>query len=148
MKRDVERFIELLPDWEELSEDLDAIVLAPGDEDRQGWHYPGVVAVCAWERDLSIRLGAGFVKEHEEILNRLDVPIDERRHGAHLVRFTEGMVRAFQLMHVLLHELGHHHDRITTRSRRIASRGEGYAERYANRYADSLWEAYADEFGW
>src|SRR5947207_13763624 len=30
-KSDVERFIALLPDWDELSDGLDAIVLLPGD---------------------------------------------------------------------------------------------------------------------
>jgi hypothetical protein len=50
-------------------------------------------------------------------------------------------------MHVLLHELGHHHDRMTTRSRNEAARGESYAETYANRYADRIWEAYEAEFG-
>jgi len=47
----------------------------------------------------------------------------------------------------LLHELGHHHDRMTTKSKRTASRGEGYAERYALAYADRIWESYLNEFG-
>src|SRR4051794_35379689 len=48
MKRDVERFIELLPDWRELSVGLRAILLAPSNGRSMGWHRPGVVAVCAW----------------------------------------------------------------------------------------------------
>lgn len=63
-------------------------------------------------------------------------------------RAMKRTVRAFQLMHVLLHELGHHHDRISTRSKVRSSRGEGYAESYAVRYSNCLWEAYASEFGW
>jgi hypothetical protein len=51
-------------------------------------------------------------------------------------------------MHVLLHELGHHHDRITTRSQRDAARGESYAEAYAMRYVEALWHRYFSEFGW
>jgi hypothetical protein len=52
LKRDVRRFIGLLPDWEELSRGLSAILLAPGDRRCYGWHRPGIVAVCAWGRDL------------------------------------------------------------------------------------------------
>ncbi len=51
-------------------------------------------------------------------------------------------------MDVFLHELGHHHDRMTTRSRSQAARGERYAETYANRYAERIWDAYQAEFGW
>lgn len=40
---DVERFIELLPDWEELSRGLDAVVLAPGSHYSYGYHRSGVV---------------------------------------------------------------------------------------------------------
>ena len=51
-------------------------------------------------------------------------------------------------MHVFLHELGHHHDRITTRSMQTPSRGEGYAEEYAHRYGEQMWQKYFDVFGW
>jgi hypothetical protein len=51
-------------------------------------------------------------------------------------------------MHILLHELGHHHDRMTTRSQRYCGRGESYAEQYALRFADQLWDAYFKAFGW
>ena len=51
-------------------------------------------------------------------------------------------------MHILLHELGHHHDRMTTTSQIRSARGERFAETYALRYADSLWDAYFREFNW
>ena len=51
-------------------------------------------------------------------------------------------------MHILLHELGHHHDRITTRSKVRASRGDSYAEQYALRYADRIWDEYFRVFDW
>lgn len=53
-----------------------------------------------------------------------------------------------QLRHILLHELGHHHDRMTTRSQFESSRGENYAEQYALRYADGIWDEYFRLFGW
>ena len=146
-KLDVSRFIELLPDWDELSRGLDAIVLAPGDE-CMGWYADGVVALCAWPREIVGEYDADFVAEHRPILDRLAVSCEKRRKNSRFVHWTEGTARGFQLMHILLHELGHHHDLITTASQREASRGEGYAEAYATRNAEELWEKYFAVFGW
>jgi hypothetical protein len=140
------RMIELLPDWEEAALGLNAIVLDEGGG-AMGWHEPTVIAVCAWERELwwSDAYPA-FVDEHREHLDFLEV--ERERVGDRLeVRWTEGQARAFQLLHILPHELGHHHDRMTTRSRRGTARGEPYAEAYANRAFETLWPAYAREFG-
>jgi hypothetical protein len=63
------------------------------------------------------------------------------------LEWTESQARACQLLHVLLHELGHHHDRMTNRSKTRAARGEPYAERYALRYEAGIWDAYLQEFG-
>jgi hypothetical protein len=50
------------------------------------------------------------------------------------------------VMHVLPHQLGHHHDRMTTPTQRYAARGEPYAEEYANRVLDDVWPAYISGF--
>lgn len=147
-KEDVERFLRMLPDWGELSKGLNAVVLAPGDPDCLGWHRPGVVAVCAWDRELESAWPKDFVDDHADVLERLGVEREPRRGGDVFVRWTEPAVRGFQLAHVLLHELGHHHDRMSTASRVRASRGEAYAERYALEYAERIWERYFDVFGW
>ena len=59
----------------------------------------------------------------------------------------QGQARAFQLVHVFVDELGHHHDRMTTHSKRATARGESYAEDYANRYTDRIWNHYLRTFG-
>lgn len=144
-RSDVERFLRMLPEWDELSHGLNAIVLAPFD-DCMGYHVPGVVHVCAWERDLWWNDAIpGFVDDHRGILDRLGVA--EAQQGHRLVlKWTTAQARAFQLTHVLLHELGHHHDRMTNRSG-LSSRGEPFAEMYAARYADRIWERYCAGFG-
>ena len=82
---------------------------------------------------------------HRDIVERLGVPVEATAEG-HVLHFTEETLRAYQLLHVLLHELGHHHDRMTTRSRRRASRGEHFAELYARTHADYIWARYFEVF--
>src|SRR5690348_1356674 len=135
-------FIELLPDWDEIALGLEAIVL-DSDDDSMGWHLPGIVAICAWEQDLWWdETTPEWIAEHAHLLELLGV---ERRGKA--VCWTEPQARVFQLLHILPHELGHHHDRMTTRSKAEAARGEPYAEAYANRALELLWPAYSARFG-
>jgi len=145
-QKDVYDFIGILPDWNELSQGLNAIVLAPGEWDRFGYHRRGVVHICAWERDLWIAITEGCFEKERDICERLGVPW-ERERGDVVCRFTESTARAHQLLATLLHELGHHHDRMNTKSKIRASRGESYAESYAKKYAELIWESYIEVFG-
>lgn len=54
--------------------------------------------------------------------------------------FDRVTAAAFQLLHVFLHELGHHVDAMTRPHPGVAVRGEGYAEHWANRTADRIWD--------
>jgi len=144
-RADVQRFTELLPDWDELAVGLDAVVLAPGEWNTEGWYERGVVVVCAWEKGLWTHSTREYCESNNAMLDRLDVPREDR--GSYvLCKWTEPTVRAYQLLGVLLHELGHHHDLMTTRSRWDAARGEPFAEEYAHRYADEIWASYAQAF--
>jgi hypothetical protein len=64
----------------------------------------------------------------------------------YVVKFTPETAQAFLLVHVLVHELGHHHDCMTSPRQRGTTRGEGYAEEYARRYEDVIWPAYCRVF--
>jgi hypothetical protein len=145
-RRDVFAFVEIVPDWDALAEGLDAIVLARGEWNVGGWHDDGVIGICAWERDLSSRVTREFYEEHAPIYERLGVPV-EPRDGEFLLEFTRSTATAYQLLHVFLHELGHHRDRMTTRSRRRTARGEGFAERYALELEPRVWDRYVRVFG-
>ncbi len=147
-KPDVERFITLLPDWDELSAGLDAIVLLAGNPEYQGWYGPDWIGICAWDRALWHIYDRSYLDNPRESITRLGVPLEPHHTDGVIAKWTEETVRAYQLLDVMLHELGHHADRMTTRSRRDASRGESYAERYQARYADIIWDAYDAEFGW
>lgn len=159
------RFIELLPEWDEVAIGLDAIVLDAAT-DCDGWYAPGGVAICAWNHDLWEWCSSEFVDEYREFLDLVDVervPLEGSQEYRELVdlcgaavpvptgyveiRWTEPQARAYQLLHILPHELGHHHDRITSRRQRTLGRGEPYAEAYANRVRHQVWPDYARAFG-
>jgi hypothetical protein len=150
-RRDIHAFLALLPDWEELSRGLNAIVLAVAEDETAGWSDVGTVAICAWEQELWQPLDPEFYEEHREIIARLGVATERRvfeREEFVLVKWTEPAARAYQLLHILLHELGHHHDRMTTPARPDRPpRGEPYAEAYALRYEARIWDDYMDRFG-
>lgn len=141
----MERFVEIIPDWKELSVGLDAVLLAEGDPSALGWYTTGIVAVCAHEKELTQEWDVDFYNEHAAVLERIDVELDFDDDTVE-VEFTESSIKAFQLMHILLHEIGHHHDRMTTRTKHEASRGEPFAETFALERADELWDAYYGVF--
>ena len=155
------RFIELLPEWDQVAIGLDAILLDSAT-DCDGWHPPGGVAICAWEHDLWWWSSREFVEEHREVLDLIaveNVSLEHRQYAglqglgisdpARYVelRWTEPQARAYQLLHILPHELGHHHDRFTSRRQRTIGRGERYAEAYANRVLHEIWPDYVRAFG-
>src|SRR5262245_5964892 len=78
-KGDLRRFIRLIPHWTELSIGLNVVVLAGGNDCNMGWHRPGLVALCAWERSIILaETDQDFYRDHREILEKLGVPCVER----------------------------------------------------------------------
>jgi hypothetical protein len=147
-RQDVWKFIRLLPDWKRLSTDLDVIYLADGDHDYDGWYeYPQhpSIALAAWPEDLIMRPLSGYYSEHRAIFQSLGVPCESTTESDVLCHFTEDSARAYQLTHIFLHELGHHHYRITEGKGRSAGT-EKYAEDYAIRWHRRIWKSYCLQF--
>jgi hypothetical protein len=126
---------------------LNAIVLATDEGDAFGWHNNGVVAICAWTRALWMEHADWFVNEHRPVYERLGIPMTQIDSESYRVEYTEKTAKAFQLLHIFLHELGHHHDRMTTRSKARSARGESYAEQYALNYESLIFDRYQEVFG-
>ena len=59
-----------------------------------------------------------------------------------LVRFDRRTAADYMLLHVFLHELGHHVDAMTPPRKGRTTRGEDYAELWALRTADAMWDAW------
>ncbi|MDB5340991.1 MAG: hypothetical protein JWN70_6610 [Planctomycetaceae bacterium] len=143
---ELRQFVTALPEWDVLQCGLDAVVQAEGDADCLGWHRTGVVAVTAWNRGFSLTgCDRSFIADHEGLLQKLRVPCSGSGM-TWVLEFNQATARAFQLVHVLVHELGHHHDRMTTRARRRPCRGEGFAEAYALRHEAEVLDLYWQMF--
>lgn len=144
-KKDILEFIEIIPEWNELSKGLDAVLLATGERRLDGWYDLGVIGICAWERNIWREVGKGYFVDHAEIFSRLSVE-SKRQGGGYLCHFTQATAKAFQLLHIFLHELGHHHDRMTTKNQKYSGRGETYAEEWAIKYEQIVWDSYLKKF--
>ncbi|MDX1951192.1 MAG: hypothetical protein SFY81_03360 [Verrucomicrobiota bacterium] len=150
-KRDIQAFIEIIPDFQHLSQRLERIVLASPCLDQDGAYQffhrdeTGAIFLNAWPEDLWTELPAKYFDAHEHIFSRLGVSHDQTGDAV-LCRFTESQARAFMLLHVLMHELGHHHDRLHQKHRG-STRGEDYAERFANSRFEQLYPSYVKVFG-
>lgn len=140
------KFIGLLPSWDEVAVGLDAIVIDAGHDEAMGTYDDGVVFLHAWPAHSGFWFESDhdWNRENEVLLSLLDVKIDEQDGRVGLL-WTEAQARAFMLLDVLPHELGHHHDRMTTRSKRLG-RGEPYAERYAREVLERVWPTYLRHF--
>jgi len=145
-RQDIEAFIEIIPDWKKLSAGLNAIVLAPGEDNTAGYHVPGVLHVCAWEDELWRDWDEEFVEEHSAVLENLCVP--QQKTGEKEIRcfFNEENAKAWQLLHIFMHELGHHYDRMTSRRKECSVRGEHFAEDFALKYERILLPLYVSKF--
>ena len=93
--------------------------------------------------------GVGFLIHLYSIGYMADDHREDRGYQREIiVHWTPDTARAYQLCHVFLHELGHHIDRMSTRSQRDnAPRGEEWAEQYAWAYEVMVLERYFEEFG-
>ena len=149
LKGDIERFIALVPHWNRLAVGLRVVVLAAGQRGCDGWYNRGVLGLCAWPKQMTYELDPDWYAAHKAFLERINATVaDGDRERAPVIHWTEDTARAYQLCHVFLHELGHHADRMHTRTRRDnAPRGEPFAEDYAFDLEVEVLERYFAEFG-
>lgn len=143
-------FLSLLPDWDELALGLEAIAIYEGGHGWLGTCNPGVVVITAWQQDLWWHnTDPDWLAEVQGLLDLLRVETVLKRdgRGGVQVRWTEPQARGFMLLDVLVHELGHHHDRMASSNPRgRAPRGEPYAMAYAERVQQEVWPAYVSRF--
>lgn len=150
-KEDIWKFIRLIPDWKRVSKDLDFIYLARclNDEVDGYYEFPQhpTIVLNSWEEDLTATIfNSDYIRQHQGLFDRLGVEVTEDESGNTLLRFDEDSARAFQLLHIFLHESGHHHYRIT-QGRGKDGGSEKYAEAYALKMERKIWKRYCEAFG-
>jgi len=143
-KNDIIQFLEILPHWEEIENEFDAIILSEGGGP-DGWYENGVVAICAWDKNMTRSFNKDYFNDHKDIFERLGLSYEIKKDGV-ICNFNESQIKAYLLLHILLHEIGHHHDRINTKSKIASAKGENYAEDYAKKYEKIIWNKYFETF--
>ena len=145
-KAQVGRFIALLPTWEKLAWKLEAIVLAPGESGRRGWHSLEAVGICAWPRSIEVEWRSEYVDRHRVVLDRLHVPVERVPGAACQLGFTRSTARAFQLISVLLEQLVLRYDHAAQRFAGGQMGPSGSGAKYLREHADAVWDACRVEF--
>ena len=139
---DLKRFIGIVPDWQEASAQVRAIVLTSGHTWRAGsYNEVGVIKLDAWPKLAGIVVG----DTDRWLVERMGIAIPADQHAE--VEFTQSQVRCYQLLGILLHELGHYADRMGSRKKKTCDNGEPFAIAYEHRRQRELWDAYVREFG-
>jgi hypothetical protein len=151
-KQDVRTFISLIPNWVEHRNGIELIILsARGDFDGLYETFrrekTGTIEIPAWAGDLWRTVSIDYFREHEAFFKLVGVAWQALPDDEVECRFTKDQARAFLLLHVFLHELGHHVDRITTKNQDRTPRGEPFAEEFANRLLHVIWPDYIRVFG-
>jgi hypothetical protein len=147
-KQDIWKFLRLLPDWKRVSTDLDLIYLLDSSTDCDGWYeYPQrpMIALAPWADDLQMWTTKSYYAAHREIFATLGVSCAPGENEETICQFTEDSARAYQLLHIFLHELGHHHYRITEGRGRYGGT-EKHAEDYAIKWQHRIWKNYCEQF--
>lgn len=144
-KKDLIQFWNILPDKEKIGIELDAIILAEGNNMCDGWYQNGVICICAWEKEMSREMNYKYFEDHKDLFERLEVKYILKKDSV-VCDFNENQIKAFQLLRVMTHEIGHHIDRIRTRKRRTCPQGEVFAFKFEKVYEKKIWNKYFEYF--
>jgi hypothetical protein len=145
-KRDIKDFIDIIPNWSVYSDGLDAIVLESGDYNHDGvYYYTGVICISAWTKEMDVLFNQNYYLQHKNIFDKLRIK-SIKRNGEYFCEFNVDQIKAFQLLHIFLHELGHHYDRMKTKTKHSTARGENFAEDFAFEHEALMWNKYEETF--
>lgn len=136
---DVRRFLALMSEWRKELDELGEVILERGHPqfDASYRFFDCTIKLQPWAT-LSPTWWSGHVWGHDSILTRLNVPL-EAVGDSFVCRFTRDTARAYMLLHVFMHEIGHH--LYFVRNGMTSDRSEKYAEEFALRFEGLMWAA-------
>lgn len=149
--KQLREFLEIIPHWAKHSYRLESVALVGAKQDSFGYFTSfqhakvSMIALCAWPKNLWLELSPGFFHNHREIFEQLGVAYKFRIDRV-ICEFTVAQARAFMLLNVFMHELGHHRDWLRRRGHPLPGKEE-VAEDFARRYWDMLHPLYCERFG-
>ncbi|MCH2209132.1 MAG: hypothetical protein MK132_25155 [Lentisphaerales bacterium] len=143
-KQEVYDMFKIIPEWKKLAYGLDGIVLGQGSKHSLGYYNWSVITLHAWETEIIWdNVSESFIEEHQYIFDMLGITYGaSHEKGYYRVEFAEDSAKAFSLIHVFLHELGHHVDKMTSKRRMYCGRGEAFAEAWANERLAEVYRNY------
>ena len=149
---EVYRFVELIPDWTQISKGLSACVLnKDGDDVQQGASYERsyhAIWIDPFPKSLSTIWSHAFFTAHKTFVERLGARVEFAESSSNItIHWTESQARAWQLLHLFLYELKVHAEYITLAKNRRFEHSNSVAEAYAFQTAEIIWDPYESEFG-
>ena len=151
-KKEIHDFIDIIPGWSEFSDGIHYIVLDTGGDNFDGiyrhfdFDKTGSIWLSAWPEELWIDCDDEYFKEHKCHFDMIGI-VYEQNDDEWICHFTESGAKAFMLMHIFLHELGHHVDKLRSRNQDMMVGGEDFAEKFANTMFNKVWPLYIKKFG-
>lgn len=150
---DVRRFVQLIPGWQRVADDLDGVLLCgPWSAeyyDTEGLYGQHGIVLFSWPKDPRLSMWYAFTRHVPDTIRYLGLK-ERKRDRSFQSLWTPAQARAYVLLFVLLHEIGHHVDWVMSRDvhrRRRAGRGEPFAEDWAAEYRHRMWDDYVSAFG-
>ena len=149
-KEDLLAFLDIIPGWPKYSAGLERIELEAGSDATEGsyafYHREetGGIYLCAWPDSLWVTWDRAHFDYHPQ-LQELGVASEVKDKTVEC-RFTLAQARAFLLLHVFVHELGHHWQSINRRHH-STKLDEDFAECFANVRWPELHSRYVQVFG-
>jgi len=145
-KRDIKQFLEILPYRDIIDIELDAVILGKYNlSGCDGYYWNGIICICAWEKEMTRSMGLKYFEFHKEMFDKLGLKYSVKEDDV-ICYFTENQIKAFQLLRVMTHEIGHHIDRIKTKSKKRCPNGEKFANYVELDLEAKLWDKYFEYF--
>jgi len=150
-KKEIHDFIEIIPNWDEISLGIESIVLDSGDNSFDGLyrHFShentGIIWLSAWPEKLWVNFDNEYFTEHKWHFDSIGLKY-EKENEEWICYFTEFQAKTFMLMHIFLHEMGHHVDKLRSKNKNQMLGGEEFAENFANKMFEEIWPIYSIKF--
>lgn len=148
---EVYRYVELIPDWTEVSKGLSALALdAYGSDEQTDTHYDAgyrAIWMRPFPETLRTQWSRGFYERHEDFASRLGAELVSDNSASVTLSWTLAGAKAWQLLHLFLYDLSVHDQFVRSGQNPRSEHNNTAAEDYAFRTADRILPEYERALG-